>query len=346
MSTRRSEISIGDLVRVLAELPTTTLSEQLCIVGCLGLQVDVPQIQDYRKTQRVRNSKRREVKTPSSKPVMPDSPKMQDTPSSPVSTNKPVMPASPIDFPGKALSIRIKKLSSALELESVPSLPTEIDSQTPLQTEVSSVRPAIRIPLFSRRTERGLLAAAVAQPVRGLDLDVSHLIQVLVRGQPLRSLPLLPRFSTQSGCQLLLDFREALVPWWDDFHDLIGQFHAVLGEAACPVYEFADNPLDAVRWTEAGEQAWRIVFNKPVVIATDFGLVRTNRHELHSSLSDWRDFALYCRRQKTPVIALTPLERGRCPKELGNLMSIIEWNPKTKASDIKRLIGRLWRIQQ
>lgn len=325
MTTRRAEIGLGDWVRVLAELPTISLSEQMLIARCLGLQVD--KLENTHNDQSTRGAWQRNPETRADKPST-----TPDTESLP-------------ELPDEILPIRIEKLPNTLQAGLAPPLPAEIANQEPLKLGASNHPPVPRLSLFPQRTARGLLAASVAQPARGYDLDMPRLIRASVQRKPLRSLPLLPRFSTQQGCQLLLDFSEALVPWWDDMRDLIQQFQAVLGETACPVYEFTDNPRHAVRWTETGEQTWQAIAGKPVVSATDFGQVRTARHELRPGLSVWRDFALHCRRWQIPVIALTPLGHKRCPKELAHLMSIIDWNPHTRVSDVKRLINHQQGIQ-
>lgn len=333
MTTRRAEIGLADWVRVLAELPAITDSERALVARCLGLQTD--KVENTYNDQPTRGAWQRNARKPE---VRTDTPTDKPT-SAPDTESRP-------ELPDEILPIRIEKLPNTLEAGLAPPLPAEIANQEPLELGASNHPPVPRLSLFPQRTVRGLLAASVAQPSRGYDLDMPRLIRASVQCQPLRSLPLLPRFSTQQGCQLLLDFSEALVPWWDDMRDLIQQFHAVLGETACPVYEFTDNPRHAVRWTETGEQPWQAIAGKPVVIASDLGQVRTIRHEVRPGLSVWRDFALHCRRWQIPVIALTPLGHKRCPKELAHLMSIIDWNPRTRASDVKRLIKHKQGIRQ
>lgn len=330
MATQRAEIGLGDWVRVLAELPAITPTERVLVAGCLGLQVDkLENIHHDQLIQEEKKSPPRQPETDTSKPLASATNNQANNQANNLGSKS--LP----ELSDEILPIRIKKLSNNVEM----GLALQIVNQMPVELGASNHQPIPRLSLFPQRTARGLLAASVAQPSRGYDLDIPRLIRTSVQRQPLRSLPLLPRFSTQQGCQLLLDFSEALVPWWDDMRDLIQQFHAVLGETACPVYEFTDNPRHAVSWTETGEQTWQAIAGKPVVIATDFGQVRSARHELRPGLSVWRDFALHCRRWQIPVIALTPLGHKRCPKELAHLMSIIDWNPHTRASDVKRLIN-------
>ena len=174
--------------------------------------------------------------------------------------------------------------------------------------------------------------------VPGQDLDIPQLIQATVRRQNLKKLPVLPRFTARNGCQLLLDYNEALMPWWDDMQSLILQFHQLLGEDLCPVYEFDSSPSDAVRWTESGAIKWEPVAGKPVIIASDLGVIQPPRSAPRTGKAAWFEFVKKCGRHNVPVIVLSPLHPQRCPKGLDRIISLIHWNRATTAAIIKRLI--------
>lgn len=328
MATRRAEIGLADWVRVMEQLLETSLAERYQIARCLGLQASAEDnlVEPQAKHDAWKRKQHQSI-TPQTKPL-------------PTPLSKPEESEPPIDLPYEILPISIEKLPNTVEAGLAPPLPPEIENQIPLQLGESGIPPIPRIPLFPQCTVRGLLSAAVSQPVEGYDLDIPRLIQASIQRRPLRKLPLLPRLATRNGCQLLLDFSDALVPWWDDMRDLMQQFRAVLGETACPVYEFTDDPFEAIRWTETREIAWKteIIEGQPVVIATDFGQVRAAHHDLRPSLYIWRKFVLHCRRLHIPVIAFTPLSRERYLNSLEHHISIIEWQPNTRAEDIKRLV--------
>jgi len=324
MASRRSEIGLGDLVQTLVKLPTGDQAELDRMARCLrfeagALAVATP---DYRPTLRPRPSPE-PLPSPATNPAMPSAPE------------------PPIPLPDEILRIDIAKLPGTWDAESIPILPPEIACRAPLELDAPRPPPVPRWPLFPPRTARGLLGAAVMRPAADGDPDLARLIQAIILKRPVRILPRLPRPSARSGCQLLLDFSDALAPWWEDLRALIGQFHALLGEAACPVYEFTGDPRDALHWTEAaGEEAWRAVPNQPLVLVTDFGLIRIPGGEPRPSLAIWCRFAEHCRRKGVPVVAITPLRRERCPHALGQAMALVHWNPTTRAADIKRLIDR------
>ena len=318
MSRRRAEVGLGDLLRVLAEIPLMKPSEQELVARCLGFQASKLANKSLENNlQAPQKSKDINLKNT----VTESASELEEEFS--------------FELPDEILPINIEKLQDATHIELSPPFPR----QEPIKLGASNDSPLLRLPLFPKRTVRGLLKESIAQPSLGSELDMTRLIRATVEYQPLRSLPLSARLTIKQGCQLLLDFNEALVPWWDDMHDLKQQFHAVLGEAACPIYEFTDNPHHAVRWTEFGKQAWQTVTGKPVVIATDLGQVRTNGNSLRVGLSTWREFALHCQRRQIPVIVLTPLGHKSCPKELSNFMSIIDWSSSIRASDVKRLLN-------
>jgi hypothetical protein len=337
MSTRLPEIGLGDLMKALEQIQPGAQAERERIAKCLGFQAGYfsNSMPDYRPTQGAGHS--------AQKNRLPTQPL-------PAPANKPVMPPKPepaVELPKKILPFKLEILPNSLEAGMAPSLPPEVEQRDSLQLGHPNSPPVARLLLFSERKARGLLGAAVMQPAPGYDLDSKRLVRAFIQSQPVRKLPMLPRYSTRHGCQLLLDFSDALAPWWDDMRNLMRQFQSLLGEAVCPVYEFTRNPQEAVRWTEtAGEQVWQAIPGKPVVVATDFGLTRIPLCEPRPGLSVWLEFAQHCRRQQVPLIALTPIERVRCPKELGRLMSLIHWNPATRAADVKRLINRKQRQAQ
>lgn len=336
MTGLRPEIGLGDLLRAVGEIQPRDPAELDRIARCLGFEAGLYALEtpDYRPIPGAWN---KTVRRPASRRPEPGlSPEPSGPPLHPA-------PEPPPDPPETILPLHISALPPEPPREVL--LPAEIQSQPGLALDAS--RPPVpRQPLFPHRTARGLLGAAVMRTVMGVDPDVPRWVRALVQGRNLRELPRQSRRSARAGCQLLLDFSETLVPWWDDLRALMDQFHALLGEASCPVFEFAGDPNEALRWTEAGdEQRWQPVPQQPVVVATDFGQIRIPGGGPRPGLSVWRDFAALCRRRQAPLIALTPLRRERCPKALGHLMMLIHWNPATRAADIQRLIDRPQRVR-
>ena len=327
--SRRSEINLGDLAKALSYLPDASDTEQEMIANCLGfqLQTSVEPITQSRPFHPVQAAWNR--------PLLKERPKFVSQ-EQPEFTQKPAMPPAP--EPPAAVNGDV--LQTDLEITEAPKNNSPLESirnASPLLlTRISS--PAPRKTLFSQQTARGIISAAVMRQVPGQDLDIPQLIQTTVRRQNLKKLPVLPRFTARNGCQLLLDYNEALMPWWDDMQSLILQFHQLLGEDLCPVYEFDSSPSDAVRWTESGEIKWEPVAGKPVIIASDLGGTQLPRSAPRTGKAAWFEFVKKCGRHNVPVIVLSPLLPQRCPKGLDRIISLIHWNRATTAAIIKRLI--------
>lgn len=326
MAQQRAAINLGDLALALTELQPKSAREQEVILRCLGLKIDPVKPDEHSHSHR--------GAWPKSQPK--DVNNHLQSPSQ--TEHSPAMPLAPEKQPevvGAALPITIKALG---QVEVAPTTISEVD-ELPFQEEkIISLK---RESLFPDRTSRGLLSAATAQLTPSTTLDVTSLIEAVIEKKPLKSLPMLPQLTNSNGCQLMLDFSGALIPWREDMRDLIAQCHSLLGESNCPVYEFDYDPNEAIRWAESGEQSWKAVVNKPVLLATDFGITRYSKTSLRPPFSIWRDFALHCHKQRVPIIALTPIDRQRAPKlfnKLEKLMVVIQWHHQTRAADIRRLL--------
>lgn len=328
--TKRGEIHLGDLAKALSLIPGTTPAEQEFIANCLGFQLQATNTVAAPKYQTVQAAWNRPL-LKDQKPVISKSP-----------SYKPqlAMPPVPETITTSANDI----LEVDLQIDKAPLNPLSPNSDSLSQHNsnllLDSTIPALpRLSLFPQAKARALVSATVTRKIPGFDLDVPKLIQSLARQKPLTELPVLPRFTVRIGCQLLLDFSEALMPWWEDMQTLIPQFQQVLSEALCPVYEFSQNPLDAMRWTETAEISWQPISEKPVLIASDLGVTQAPiGQRIRPGRNEWLNFIDRCQQQNSPVIILFPLHPQRCPYGLDKLTTLIHWHPATSAAMVKRLI--------
>lgn len=328
--TKRGEIHLGDLAKALSLIPGATPTEQEFIANCLGFQLQA--------TNTVATPKYQTVQAAWNRPLLKDQKPV--TSKSPGYKPQIAMPPAPEAITTGADDI----LEVDLHIDKAPLNPLSPDSESLNHHNsnllLESAIPALpRQSLFPQTKARGLVSAAVTRKITGFDLDVPKLIQSLVRQKPLVELPVLPRFTVRNGCQLLLDFNEALMPCWEDMQTLMLQFQQVLGEVLCPVYEFSQNPSVAVRWTETGEIPWQPASEKPVVIASDLGVTQAPiGQRIRPGRKEWLDFISRCQQQDTPVIILFPLDPRRCPYGLDKLTTLIHWHPATSAAMVKRKI--------
>lgn len=329
-STARGEINLGDLAKALSHFQDASEKEREMVANCLGFQLNAPiaptpSRPPYHPIQAAWNRplfRRRKSTTAKS---------LNYTPT-------PGMPPPPETMPEAGAEV----LPTDLKKEHAPKYAGPKNTENIIRAaeslpSITTQNPIPRQTLFARRTARGIISATTMRPIPGRDLDIAKLVRASVQRQYLKKLPVLPQFSSRNGCQLLLDFNEALMPWWEDMQSLIRQFHSVLGEESCPVYEFEHSPPQAFRWTEREEIPWQPVANKPVVIASDLGVMRSPRSAPRAGKADWLELIGRCKRGKIPVIVLSPLHPQRCPYGLDRLVTLIHWNPATTAAMVQRL---------
>jgi hypothetical protein len=332
--SRRGEINLGDLVLALEQISTASIQERELIANLLGFQLNQTDITLPQQSQYQAN------KSAWNRTLLKERPKSRRK-SPPDFTPRSLMPPKPNNKPDLSGNI----LQPTMQVDNVArtheiSADSAIQNAQPL-AELKSQLPMPRHTLFSHRTYRGIVSATTSRMTDSKTIDIPKLISKAIRCQPLHTLPCLPRFTSRNGCQLLLDFHEALMPWWDDMHALIQQFHQVLGEASCPIYEFDQTPVQAFRWTETGKQPWQPVPGKPVIIASDLSVLHTPDTAARPGRLDWLEIIQACEKVQAPLIVLFPLHPQRCPYRLDQRLTLIHWHPATTASIVNRTIKQM-----
>ncbi|MCI0667913.1 MAG: hypothetical protein L0Y38_08645 [Methylococcaceae bacterium] len=194
-----------------------------------------------------------------------------------------------------------------------------------------------RSTLFTENTSRGLFSAALATLRPGHEIDLSRLFEFMVRGKALPRLPRLPSATLALGCQLLLDYRSSMVPFYEDLASLVAQIAQITPADKIETFVFEGDPSAAQRWTADFEPlAWN-PDKRPILTATDFGIQgRGGRAE---KPAQWMPFIDRCREKGSPLLILIPWPRERWPVGLGSYPELIHWSPYTTAGMIRRKIG-------
>jgi hypothetical protein len=99
-----------------------------------------------------------------------------------------------------------------------------------------------------------VFTAALATLRQGDRLDIDQLVRRVVAGRLPPRLPRQHSATLARGCQLLLDFSDSMLPWWEDLRDLARQLVGVLGEDRVAVFDFDSTPEQAGRWLPARTQ--------------------------------------------------------------------------------------------
>jgi hypothetical protein len=328
---RRAEIGLGDLLRALDQLKPETHSQTGDILRCLGFQTTavyrLPQ--PYRSSQGAWN-RTRFRKITQQKPSTKFSPK----------PSLPPTPEPPIELPKDVLPSELETLPDASTMAHTTEPDSDIENAPVLSLEGDQPTPPPRFSLFPKQRARAITSMTIAQCTEGRDIDILRLIDVAVQRRIIRSIPKLPQTTIRNGCHLLLDFSDALMPWWEDMRDLMHQFQSLLDPYLCKSFEFEDDPMMANHWSETkGDVSWQPEQRKPVVVATDLGVVRHPSLGLRPDPSAWVRLAQYCHRVEAPLIAIVPIHPQRWPKGLDRWLRIIHWNPATSAATVKRLLN-------
>lgn len=319
-ASARGAIGLGDLMRALKGLDTSAPGTVERIARSLGFGgMDANPVGDVKGVSGTRSRPRLSDKTPA--PQRPHQPIPQTT-----------------ELPGE-LPNRIHDIT--LTTIDLPPPATEMPDwlNEPVFAEAAPL-PAARASLFPARSVKGVLTASIATRRPGHELDMPVLIRSLVRGASLSDIPYRPRPSLHHGVQLLMDTGESMMPFLEDLDDLADELTALVGKANYQSFEFDGDPNGAVGWTEGfNEVGWRPVPNRPIVLATDFGIGAHTAAHKRVSTQTWGQFLAQAGDHGSPVVAFVPYGRERWPRSLTRVAHFIHWDPHTRASSIKKLFG-------
>lgn len=319
-----SDIHLGDLIRALSDLPWRNDEQAWKIAAALGFSQQNPQ---QHKVQQNR--------------AMPDAcvtnriRERRIPPAAKKGVSTPPAPAPRIALPDGALPGTLSRLDDL-------SPPVDEIQQPDPNFERFDAREygAIDSPsLFLDNTSRGLLTALLQTVRESRRIDLAKLIRQSGKGVLPRRFSYQETGTLEHGCQLLLDYSDSMVPWWDDLETLGNQLEKTLGRELVSRYRFTDDPLQAEYWTDDDNpEHWRPRSETPNLVATDFGL--PNRHSAYRLQRRWQPFINDCEKAQCPLIFLVPWEyddwlRGN----LGGYPYLFRWSPATGASRIRSLIG-------
>jgi len=320
----RSDIHLGDLIGALSDLPWRNEEQARKIAAALGFSQQNPQQHKVQKTR--------------STPVAGTSNRVrgrQPLPAGKGKVSTPPAPAPRIQLPDGAL----------------PGTLTRLDDLSPPADEIQ--RPdsdferfdeceysAIDLPsLFLDNTSRGLLRALLQTMRQSRRIDLGKLLRRAGTGLLPRRFPYRETGTLEHGCQLLLDYSDSMVPWWDDLEALCRQLEKTLGKSLVIRYQITDDPMQAEYWANADEpEFWQPRAGIPNLVATDFGL--PNQRSAYRLQRRWRSFIDRCEKARCPLIFLVPWEYDEwLSGNLGGYPYLFRWSTATSASQIRSLIG-------
>ena len=323
----KSEICISDLIIALTELPWKSETQAVSIFQALGFdwQNSSQEQMSYNQTKKIydRNHYRQKPITRSSTIVQ-------------AGFSVPPSPELPVELPQNILSSELKPLPSTLPSTTAPIWLN--DENVFLTTEPPTVK-AARTNLFPTLTNRGLLSSALRVKKQGKEANIPKLIEHVIKGRLPKEMPGLDCITLKRGCQLLLDYSDTMVPYWEDLTALANQVQDLLGGERVKIYEFDQDPISGKHWI-ASDQAtnWQADPTRPVLVASDIGITGQRYQCPVNHL--WLDFINQCTQKNIPLIVLVPWQECYWPINFGRHPILIHWNPHTTATMIKKWVGK------
>lgn len=204
--------------------------------------------------------------------------------------------------------------------------PSELSRATPLPRLAELAQPPEKPPLLNPRWERSLLTNLIAQSYLTAEPDLPQLIADLCELRPIAEIPRQKTRSVRLGAEVWLDRSIAMHPFLEDQSQLVRALAEVAGEARLSVREFtALPPLNALP--------------APVVVVSDFGLLRVDGRSYTATLDEWTAYAVEARELGAArVIGVIPVPRRFWPAPLIRAMDLLFWDVTSN----ERSIHRIW----
>ncbi len=325
---RSGEIHLAELIAALTRLRYDDPAHAEAIAACLGFGGAAPDMTLRLNDTPTIYDHRRPLPLPRAEQIT--TPRGPGLATPPVSRPQEALPSETVES-------QLLRLDPQDATEAIAK-PAWLDSGYQRVDPETGVAPA-RDGLFPARTARGVLTAALASRRLENEIDVPQLVRCVVQQRLPPQLPRLLSPTLSSGCQLLLDFGDSMLPWWEDLRQLARQVSAVLGEERVRLFDFTEAPGDARRWRPDTEklEGWQPEPGRPVLVATDFGI----RGDAMPSVSGtaWEAFVTRCAAAQCTLLILVPWSRSFWPKDLGPYPQLIHWHPSTSATMLRRQRG-------
>lgn len=169
-------------------------------------------------------------------------------------------------------------------------------------------------PLVPPAVARAFAAAAAATTAEDGPVDVEAVVRLMAGRRAVDRLPRHHVPTLRQGVQLLEDWGDAMMPFYDDLRDLRREMRAVVGRDKAEILRFAGDPRRAGSGPEAG---WKTYAPPPpmvpVIAVTDLGLGGAIDAV---SPAVWLAFAVQLKARGNPLVILTPNSPGEWPAQL------------------------------
>lgn len=223
------------------------------------------------------------------------------------------------------------------------SSPAWVSSTAPLpppakRPEARPARPA----LIKKRVRRAILSEALATRVLEGPPDLKRICNELTNCRPLAELPMLPLTTLRQGAQVLVDGWIGMAPFSADQQSMVQAISRMISRDRLELLRFAGCPTRGVG--TGSRREWRRWQAPPrqtrVLVLSDLGIGGPLLDRDRANPSEWLEFAKQVRDAHCPIAALVPYKPARWPTELANSITLIHWSERLTAGAIRRALRR------
>lgn len=199
-------------------------------------------------------------------------------------------------------------------------------------------QPALE-PLFTPNWTRTTLSAFAATQVAEGAIDFRKVLEALYRRRPLAVLPRELVWTLRRGIQVLVDENEGFSFYERDASAIVEMLAAVASRDRTEVLRFFDVPTRGVRRARFDPPTvWRPpAAGTPIVIVSDFGLVRGAKKRGGATVDHWERVAAMSRAAGCALLGIVPLEPRRWPPRLKRAVKLLRWDRRATAALARRV---------
>ena len=229
------------------------------------------------------------------------------------------------------------------------SLPAWMSDVRPLDEPMAGpVAPPDPDPLLEPRWTRAILSGALSTPGEG-GFDLETLTSEVARRRPILQLPRRVAPTLARGVQVLVDRGERMLPFSADLAQLIEQIRTVAGRETVEVLSFDGFPDRGAG--PRSRRHWRPYPDSgaprpgaAVAVITDLGLGALAIGSRAAGPPDWLSLAHRLGRTGNPLVVFIPYGSARWPPELRRALTLLHWDHRTTAGDVRRALGHARRV--
>ena len=159
-------------------------------------------------------------------------------------------------------------------------------------------------------------------------LDIPRIVELVARGRTLRYFPRQRRHGWAARCQIILDYTEPLLPFWDDFNELRQRLPELRGKQGLELIAFPDGDPGGRCWRYSGRE-WREIGGyrlpapgAPVLVLSDLGCI--DKSDIRRR--QWHRLGVRLQRSDYRPVALMPCPPRWWDRELIRLFYPVCWD--------------------